>query len=386
MPKIRERPPMPARELGWLPDRLVQAKMEAEAGLDLPYQGIVATTGITTGLFPIASSGASTEAITEAARSYLDSLSDRERADGIFDVTSNAWRQWSNIHPFLMRHGIRLETLGEVQRQKALNLVATALSEVGYATARDIMRINETLREISGSDAEYGEWLYWLSIMGTPSSSEPWGFQLDGHHLIVNCFVLGDQVVMTPMFMGSEPTLAPIGKYRGTRVFAEEEAKALQLAQALSVDQFARAHVGVDTPIELLSAAYRDNLQRNPEVILFGELNTEQQGQLLDLISCHIGRIRAEHAAIKMAEVQRRLDETFFAWMGARDDEGAFYYRIHSPVLLVEFDHLAGVAFDNDEPTRNHIHSVVRTPNGNDYGMDLLRQHYGSAHPLKARS
>ena len=30
---------------------------------------------------------------------------------------------------------------------------------------------------------------------------------------------------------------------------------------------------------------------------------------------------------------------------------------------------------DNDEPSRQHIHTVVRTPNGNDYGMDLLRQH-----------
>jgi hypothetical protein len=302
----------------------------------------------------------------------------------MFEVTSSAWRQWSNIHPFLMRHGVRLESLGEAQRDKALNLVAAALSEAGYATARDIMRINETLREISGSDAEYGEWLYWLSIMGTPSSTEPWGFQLDGHHLIVNCFVLGDQLVMTPMFMGAEPTLAPTGRYRGTRVFAEEEAQALQLAQALSNDQFAQARLGVETPIEIFAAAYRDNIELNPEGIVFGDLGIDQQRQLVTLISCHIGRIRPEHAEVKMAEVRRCLDETFFAWMGAKDDEGAFYYRIHSPVLLVEFDHLAGVAFDNDEPTRNHIHSVVRTPNGNDYGMDLLRQHYRRDHAPKS--
>jgi hypothetical protein len=25
--------------------------------------------------------------------------------------------------------------------------------------------------------------------------------------------------------------------------------------------------------------------------------------------------------------------------------------------------------------TREHIHVIVRTPNGNDYGQDLLRQH-----------
>ena len=31
---------------------------------------------------------------------------------------------------------------------------------------------------------------------------------------------------------------------------------------------------------------------------------------------------------------------------------------------------------DQRLPFREHIHAVVRTPNGNDYGKDLLRQHY----------
>jgi hypothetical protein len=57
-------------------------------------------------------------------------------------------------------------------------------------------------------------------------------------------------------------------------------------------------------------------------------------------------------------------------------DDSVFYYRIHSPVILIEFDHQRGVALDNDQPSRNHIHTVVRTPNGNDYGKDLLRQHH----------
>ena len=385
MLKIRQRPEMAARQPGWLPDRLVQAKAEAEASLAAPYRGIATATGITPGLFSIVASRASTQAITDAARRYLESLTESEKALGTFDITSNAWREWSNIHPFLMRHGLRLESLAETQRERALELVASALSEAGYATARDVMRLNETLREISGSDPEYGEWLYWLSIMGTPSSDEPWGFQLDGHHLIVNCFVLGDQIVMTPMFMGAEPTLAPSGKYRGTRVFAAEEAQALRLAQALSDEQFSHARIGVETPSEIFTAAFRDNAELNPEGIVFDHLDSTQQDQLVNLISCHIGRIRTPHAEITMAEIRRHLDETFFAWMGANDDDAAFYYRIHSPVLLIEFDHLAGVAFDNDEPTRNHVHSVVRTPNGNDYGMDLLRQHYERDHSLGGR-
>ena len=51
--------------------------------------------------------------------------------------------------------------------------------------------------------------------MGTPSATEPWGWQFDGHHAIINYFVLGDQVVMTPFFAGSEPVIATAGKYQG---------------------------------------------------------------------------------------------------------------------------------------------------------------------------
>jgi len=62
--------------------------------------------------------------------------------------------------------------------------------------------------------------------------------------------------------------------------------------------------------------------------------------------------------------------------MGGHAADSPFYYRIHSPVILIEFDHQRGIALDNDEPSHNHIHTLVRTPNGNDYGKDLLRQHY----------
>ena len=51
----------------------------------------------------------------------------------------------------------------------------------------------------------------------------------------------------------------------------------------------------------------------------------------------------------------------------------------------IEFDHQtpASLRFmysDPNLPRTEHIHTVVRTPNGNDYGKDLLRQHYHN-HP-----
>jgi len=180
---------------------------------------------------------------------------------------------------------------------------------------------------------------------------------------------------MTPAFMGSEPCLAEEGKHIGTRVFQAEEEEGLALIRALDADQRATAIVAPRVPREVFTTAFRDNFELRYEGIRYAALSTAQQERLLALVEIYVGRMRPGHAAVKMAEVRRHLADTYFAWMGGYDDESVFYYRVHSPVLLLEFDHLPGIALANDEPSRHHIHTVVRTPNGNDYGKDLLRQH-----------
>jgi hypothetical protein len=106
-----------------------------------------------------------------------------------------------------------------------------------------------------------------------------------------------------------------------------------------------------------------------------------QKKQLLDLAAEWVDNMDDGHAKIKMAEVEQHIDQTYFAWIGATEPGSVFYFRIHSPVVLIEFDHqlpigLRGPDFPRDRPTALHIHTVLRTPNGNDYGKDLLRQHY----------
>ena len=257
----------------------------------------------------------------------------------------------------------------------AMGLLKESLSPDGFKLARDIMKLNESILEITGSDDEYGEWLYWMSIMGNPSANEPWGWQVDGHHLIINCFLLSNQLVTTPMFMGSEPVAVDTGKYAGTRVFEAEEQAGIRLAQTLTGDQRSKAIISEDLPREVFTSAFRDNFEMRYEGIRYTELASDQQSLMLDIVGTYVNRMRSEHAQVKMAEVKNHLSETYFAWMGGTNEDSVFYYRVHSPVILIEFDHQRGVALDDDEPTRNHIHSVVRTPNGNDYGKDLLRQH-----------
>jgi len=361
----------------------------AEQRLSEPFTGITTDGNVVPRLYPLQATGISTEPLRRAAAEFLDVLDPNQRRQVGFEITSDAWRRWWNIHPFLMRHGLLLEDLQADQRAAALRLVEQTLSASGFRTARDIMRLNHTVGEITGSWTEYGEWVYFISVFGEPSDHAPWGWQIDGHHLIVNCFVIGDQIVITPLFMGSEPVVAETGIYTGTRVLQPEQNAGLEFMQALRADQRDKAILyhsilstvlpperGIGSDGRVQTAAFRDNLRLPYEGLRSDELTDPQREQLLRLAALYTGRLRHDHAALWLDAVRQHLDATHFMWMGGTGPEDVFYYRIHSPVILIEFDHQPGIAFDSAEPTRAHIHTVVRTPNGNDYGRDYLRQHH----------
>jgi hypothetical protein len=351
--------------------RLESAKTSTTAA----FKGITPDGAVIPGLFPLQDTGISTTPITSAAQAFLAALSQETRTTATFAVDSDAWHQWCNIHPFVSRHGLLIEEMSNAQRNLALDMVRQSLSPAGYGTALGVMRLNETIREITGKGDEYGEWLYWLSIMGTPIDGEPWGWQLDGHHLNLNAFVLNGQLVMSPAFMGSEPVATDEGRYAGTRVFQAEEQHALDLMRDMTAEQQRKAVIGDELPPEVFTTAFRDNFEMHYEGIKYEELSSAQQGLLLGLAELYVGRMRPDHARIKMDEVREHLSETYFSWTGSFEEKGLFYYRIHSPVVLIEFDHQHGLALEEDSPQRNHIHTILRTPNGNDYGRDLLRQH-----------
>jgi hypothetical protein len=97
----------------------------------------------------------------------------------------------------------------------------------------------------------------------------------------------------------------------------------------------------------------------------------------MGVIGVFVHNMAEGHARVRMEEVHRHLDDTYFAWIGGVDEDAVFYFRIQSPVILIEYDHQTPIALEGPRvPSRRHVHSLVRTPNGNDYGKDLLRQHY----------
>lgn len=350
-------------------------------GLAEPFNGITTNGTVEPGIFSIRSTGVSTSAVRTAAERFLASLTREQRARTMFAVDDPEWRKWMNQH-FYVRQGVSFKEMTEAQRRAGFDLLGASLSARGLTLTRDIMRLNETLAELTGDHEFLGEWLYFITVMGKPSESEPWGFQLDGHHAIVNYFVLGDQVVMTPFFVGSEPVTAPSGKYKGLSVLQEEQNRGLEMLLALNEAQRAKAILNPKKDQNYnLTEAFKDNVVLDYAGARAADFSGAERKRLLDLVDLYVGNMDEGHARVKMDEVKRYADRTWFAWIGGSDTSSVYYYRIHSPVILIEFDHqrpanLARFAKDPKMPTRQHIHCVVRTPNGNDYGKDLLRQHY----------
>ena len=371
-------------------DEFLKRSREFSAGMEKkgladPFKGVTTNGTVVPNLFEVRSTGVSTEPVRAAVAAFLQTLSAEQRKKTLFPVDSLEWRKWANQHVYY-REGLSFEEMSDTQREAAFAMLAASLSAKGVKLSRDIMRLNQTLGEMNGNNfVEYGEWKYFISVMGEPSAREPWGWQLDGHHLNLNYFVLGDQVVMTPAFWGSEPTIARSGKYAGTSILEDEQGRGLQMIRALTPAQRAQAVLQTaKTGNNILAQAFSDNLVLDYAGVRVSTFTAAQKKQLLDLVGLYVGNLREGHARVHLSEVERHLDATSFAWIGGTEDDSVYYYRIHSPVILIEFDHETPVNLRHlhpeGRPYREHVHSVVRTPNGNDYGKDLLRQHY-QQHP-----
>jgi hypothetical protein len=362
---------------------------ECNGELAVPVRGITTDGTVVPGLFGAQRDLVDASPIRDAAVAFLDSLAPAVRATTCFPLDAAERRDWFNVHMNFFRHGVMLEELPMAQRELGLDMLRATLSARGFAQARDIMRLNEVLAQASGSHDEFGEWPYFVSVFGTPSPDEPWGWQFDGHHINVNCFVFGNEIVLTPTFMGSEPCKVTSGPFAGIEVFAPEQQVGIDLIRSLDAAQHDTAvlypsimpgtlpkHLEHWIDGRMQAGAFKDNVVLPYQGLRADALSDGQRRLLRSAVVTYLGWGRNDHAAVRAAEVDAHLDETWFSWFGGTGDEDPFYYRIHSPVVLIEFDHHPGVVFDNEEPTHHHIHTILRTPNGGDYGTDLLARHH----------
>ena len=357
-----------------------------------PFRGLTTDGSPQADLFGLQDEGAPTDEVIAAVDALMARLSPDLKSNMHFPVGSDQWRNWQNTELLVESHGLRLDEQPLEIRDAVMAVVRASLAPKGFEMSRDVMRLNGFLGEVIGLPLVLGEWSYIFCLFGDPSRDAPWGWQLFGHHLCLNCFMRGGQMVLTPAFMGAEPAYGDEGRFNGIRLFEDEERLGLALMRSLTGAEQARATVaksmmGGDLPEGRrhfadnlhLGGAYQDNRIVPYEGLCAEAMSKWRQRDLLDLAEAYLVTLPDGPRAAKMTEIDRHLAETHFCWIGGTAEDSAFYYRIQSPVTFIEFDHHTGVFLTNDEPAKFHVHTIVRTPNGNDYGLDLLRLHYQQA-------
>lgn len=322
--------------------------------------------------------------IVAATKKVLTLTTPAQQTKLCFPLDAPEWRAWSNPEILISPNGLRLEELSPDLITAILAVLEATFSLEGYQKALAAMRINHFLGEVCEVPHIMNEYSYNFLLFGTPSTTEAWGWSFYGHHLCLNVFLRGPQIVVSPTFTGAEPNMIDDGPYKGTRILYPEEELGLRLMQSLGEEAQSKAQIYKEMHDPAmpegrwnkddqrhLCGAFRDNRVVPYEGIVVSDLSPEQQSWVTGILEQFTLYLPKTAQQKRIEQAQAYYHTTYFSWIGGYGNEDPFYYRIQSPVIVVEFDHHSGVFLNNEDPAKFHTHTILRTPNGGDYGMAL---------------
>ena len=307
-----------------------------------------------------------TPAIVAAADAFLSSLSADEKGSVLFDRDDNEQKtKWSNLPEGLFeRSGLMVGDLDQAKVEAFLEIMQATLSQEGYDRVVKEWNADEALTSTDSGggpgNLQYGKQYYWMAIIGEPSETEPWQWQFGGHHVTVNATVEGNDLSLTPSFIGAQPTSYD-SDGEEVRPLGDIEAEAFALVDSLDETAQDKAVLG-DSYIDLVAGPGQDGRTVQAEGLPGSEMSADQQDALLKLIMEYGGLANAEDAAARESQLESDLDETTFAWYGPTTEGEAAYFRVTGPSVLIEYSpqSMGGDATE-------HIHGIYRDPT-NDYG------------------
>jgi uncharacterized protein DUF3500 len=313
--------------------------------------------------------GTTTSAAVAAAKAFLATLTDTQRKAVMFAITDTAQRaHWSNFPSgIFQRNGIKRGDMTDAQLTALDKLLAAVLSPEGYQKVVNIVTADEVLKSTSGGGGRrgpgFGKAEYYVSFLGTPSTTTPWIIQYGGHHLGLNITIVGTNSTMTPSHTGAQPATFTL-EGKTIRPLGHENDMGFALVNALDANQKAKAILSYRVS-NLVLGPGRDDAKIQPEGIKGSELTADQQAKLLDLASEWINILNTEAATQKLAEVKANLADTYFAWSGPTTNGSQVYFRIQGPTVFIEFAHQMN--------SPDHIHTIYRDFT-NQYGSKWITQ------------
>jgi hypothetical protein len=322
-------------------------------------------------------SSAAASEITAAARAWLDSLDDGQRAAAQFPFDDAERFVWMYVPG--PRDGLALRDMTASQRAAASAIVGASMSARTAGEIAAIIALETVLGELEQTGGRSG-WqrrdpeLYWFAVFGSPGSAEPWSWRVGGHHVAIHVTVADGAVVgTTPSFLGANPAVVPGGPLAGTRTLPGEEALARDLLAELTAGERGAAIVDDHAPADILTGTGRlADVGSVPVGVRHADLGLSRQASLERLVRHYLDRVRSEVAAAAWQRILGDgLGDVTFAWAGSDTPGRGHYYAVRGPQFVIEYD--------NTQNGANHIHAVWRDLE-NDWGGDLLGEHLASAH------
>jgi len=307
--------------------------------------------------------------LVEAATAFWDQLNEAQQKQVQIPFVSRERMDW---HYFpKARKGIALAAMNEEQKELAVKWFQTILSDAGYQKVKGIIAAERVLWENSGYRDSRNPEKYYVTLFGKPSTTENWGFSLEGHHLSVNVTILeGRDVFVTPSFLGSNPDTLDEGPQKGLRPLAGEMDLALQLFGMLSPAQKKQARISGELIREIITGAEARARAPEPHGLSAGSMNLKQVEQLKLLIREYVQRYRTECAQDDLNQIKAAgMENIYLAWSGGEQKGERLYYRIQGPTFIMEYA--------NSQDGGNHSHTVWRDFE-NDFGysaVNAFRQH-----------
>jgi hypothetical protein len=296
-----------------------------------------------------------------AAQTFLATLDPTQRSNVVYDFKDETQRKrWSNLPvSSVKRGGLRMGDLTEKQRDAAYAALKASLSPQGYTKVQQIVEADDTLGKGQGQRM-FSKGEYYVSFVGEPSATKPWMLQFGGHHLGLNVTFMGEHATLAPSHTGAQPAFYQV-EGREIRPLGREWDKAFGLLTSLDATQRKQAVLSFQTRDLILGPA-RDWKDVEPEGIKGSALNKKEREMLVELAAEWTGILKEEIAKEKLEQLRKNLDETWFAWSGSTNKDGAAYFRLQAPTVWIEYapQRLGG------DPTK-HIHTIYRDPT-NEYG------------------
>ncbi len=309
--------------------------------------------------------------MADTAKAFLASLDPEQRAKATFQFQDEERFNWHYIPK--ERKGLPFKEMTPPQKHLAHALLSAGLSQRGYIKAVSIMSLDDVLRLLeNGTGPVRDSDRYFFSIFGEPSETGTWGYRVEGHHLSENFTIVNGKVQVAPAFFGANPAEVREGPRKGLRVLGREEDLGRAVIQSLTAEQKKTAIVSADAPGEILTGpARKAALKGQPSGISASKLTAPQRALLQNLLDEYCNNVPQEVAAMREEQIKKAGANLYFAWAGGEQVGQPHYYRIQSPVFLIEYD--------DTQNNANHIHTVWRDFEG-DFGLDLLKEHYQSSH------